>query len=231
MRHLLTMTSGLHWNGLRDYNVFTGFDRVHDALTLGIDHRPGTYFEYAQSPVSLLAEAIGRSAGTDAGAFAQKELFTPLGIEPGSWGWTRDKSGHIGGFYGVQMRTEDYARMGELMRRGGVWRGKRLLSKTYMRDSITPTRTNGCYGYLIWLNRDAPCVGPTITERPVDTGARVPRPAGGHVPLLRAVRPAGHGVPVAGHRGGPQRSGPRAAACPPAAAPGSTRSTARCWPR
>ena len=76
MRHLLTMTSGLHWNGLRDYNVFTGFDRVQDALTLGTDHRPGTYFEYAQSPVSLLAEAIGRSAGMDAGAFAQKELFT-----------------------------------------------------------------------------------------------------------------------------------------------------------
>ena len=174
MRHLLTMTSGLHWNGLRDYNVFTGFDRVRDALTLGIDHRPGTYFEYAQSPVSLLAEAIGRSAGTDAAAFAQKELFTPLGIEPGSWGWTRDRAGHIGGFYGVQMRTEDYARMGELMRRGGVWRGKRLLSKTYMRDSITPTKTNGCYGYLIWLNRDAPCVGPTITERPVDDQREFP---------------------------------------------------------
>ena len=96
--------------------------------------------------MSLLAEAIGRSAGQDAGTFAQRELFTPLGIEPGSWGWTRDNAGHVGGFYGVQMRTEDYARMGELMRRGGVWKGKRLLSKTYMRDAITPTRTNGCYG-------------------------------------------------------------------------------------
>ena len=64
--------------------------------------------------------------------------------------------------------------MGELMRRGGVWKGKRLLSKTYMRDSITPTKTNGCYGYLIWLNRDAPCVGPTITERPVDDQREFP---------------------------------------------------------
>ncbi len=86
MRHLLTMTSGLHWNGLRDYNVFTGFDRMRDALTLGTDHKPGTYFEYAQSPVSLLAEAIGRAAGEDAGTFVQRELFTPLGIEPGSLG-------------------------------------------------------------------------------------------------------------------------------------------------
>ena len=174
MRHLLTMTSGLHWNGLRDYNVFTGFDRTRDALTLGTDHKPGTFFEYAQSPVSLLAEAIGRSAGQDAGTFVQRELFTPLGIQPGSWSWTRDNAGHIGGFYGVQMRTEDYARMGELMRRGGVWKGKRLLSKTYMRDAITPTKTNGCYGWLIWLNRDAPCVGPTITERPVSKEREFP---------------------------------------------------------
>ena len=58
-RDLLTMTSGLRWNGFRDYNVFTKRDRVHDALTLEIAHPPGTYFEYAQSPVALLAEADG----------------------------------------------------------------------------------------------------------------------------------------------------------------------------
>ena len=33
--------------------------------------RAARYFEYAQSPVSLLAEAIGRAAGMDAGKFAQ----------------------------------------------------------------------------------------------------------------------------------------------------------------
>ena len=63
MRDLLTMTSGLRWNGLRDYNIFTMPDRVRDALTLEIAHPPGTYFEYAQSPVALLAEAIGRATG------------------------------------------------------------------------------------------------------------------------------------------------------------------------
>ena len=34
MRDLLTMSSGLRWNGFRDYNVFTMPDRVRDALTL-----------------------------------------------------------------------------------------------------------------------------------------------------------------------------------------------------
>ena len=63
MRNLLTMTSGLRWNGLRDYNIFTMPDRVRDALTLEPVRPPGTYFEYAQSPVALLAEAVGRAAG------------------------------------------------------------------------------------------------------------------------------------------------------------------------
>ena len=34
LRDLLTMTSGLRWNGFRDYNIFTMPDRIVDALTL-----------------------------------------------------------------------------------------------------------------------------------------------------------------------------------------------------
>jgi len=174
MRNLLTMTSGWRWNGFRDYNIFTMPDRIRDALTLEVVRPRGTYFEYAQSAVSLLAEATGRSAGRDAGAFAQDELMGPLGIEPGTWRWTRDPAGHIGGFYGVNMQPDDFGRFGELMRRGGVWRGRRLLSKAYMEEALQPTKTNGCYGWLIWLNRDKPCVGPRVTERPVEDEREFP---------------------------------------------------------
>jgi CubicO group peptidase (beta-lactamase class C family) len=165
---LLTMTSGLRWNGLRDYNIFTMPDRVRDALTLEPVHPPGTYFEYAQSAVALLAEQVGRAAGEDAQAFAQRELMDPLGIPASAWRWVRDPAGHVQGFYGVNMRPDDFGRLGELMRRGGVWRGRRLLSAEFVRRAVEPSATNGCYGWLIWVNAAAPCVGPTITERPVD---------------------------------------------------------------
>jgi CubicO group peptidase (beta-lactamase class C family) len=174
MRHLLTMTSGLRWNGFRDYNVFTMPDRVRDALTLEVVKKPGTYFEYAQSAVTLLAEAIGRSAGEDAGAFVQRELMDPLGVPAGAWRWSRDPAGHIQGFYGVHMRADDYGRLAELLRRGGVWRGQRLLSAGYVRQATSATRTNGCYGWLIWVNAAAPCVGPTVEERPVEQGRDFP---------------------------------------------------------
>ncbi|MDQ3934084.1 MAG: beta-lactamase family protein [Actinomycetota bacterium] len=167
MRQLLTMTSGLHWNGFRDYNIFTMQDRVRDALTLPIDHPPGTYFEYAQSAVALLAEAIGRAVDEDVQEFAQRELMDRIGIPEGSWYWLRDSANHVQGFYGVNMRPDDFGRLGEVLRRGGMWKGKRLLAKRYVKEALTATRTNGCYGFLIWLNAAAPCIGPTIQERSV----------------------------------------------------------------
>jgi CubicO group peptidase (beta-lactamase class C family) len=142
-------------------------DRVRDALTLEPVHPPGTYFEYAQSTVTLLAEAVGRSAGEDIQAFAQRELMDPLGIPADAWGWGRDPAGHVQGFFAVAMRPDDYGRLGELLRRDGLWRGRRLLSRRFVSEAITPSKTNGCYGWLIWVNAGTPCIGPTVTERPV----------------------------------------------------------------
>jgi CubicO group peptidase (beta-lactamase class C family) len=169
LRDLLTQTSGLLWNGFRDYNVFTNNrDRLRDALTLPPVRKPGTYFEYAQSPVSLVAEATARSFGEDFAGFAQRELMDPLGIKKENWTWTRDDQGRVLGYMGVQMRPDDYGRLGELFRRDGVWHGKRLLSDAYIRQAIAPTPANGCYGWLIWTNGGQPCIGARVTARNVD---------------------------------------------------------------
>jgi CubicO group peptidase (beta-lactamase class C family) len=173
MRHLLTMTNGLRWNGFRDYNIFMP-DRLREALTVAVEKRPGSYFEYSQSGPALLAEAVGRAVGEDFQSFAQREVFSPLGIEPGSWRWGRDSAGHTQGFFDLHMTPGDYARLGELLRRGGVWRGRRLISKRAVRASLRPTRTNGCYGWMIWLNAAKPCVGPRVGDRPVTDAREFP---------------------------------------------------------
>lgn len=171
LRDLLTMTSGLHWNGLRDYNILMP-DRLQEALTVAAEKEPGTYWEYSQSGPALLAEAVQRAVGEDFQAFAQRELFEPLGIAPDRWFWRRDAAGHTQGFYGLNMGADDFGRLGELMRRGGVWRGERLLSRRFVREAVEPVPESGCYGWLIWLNASKPCVGPRIVDRPV-TDARM----------------------------------------------------------
>ncbi len=167
MEDLLTMSSGVHWNGLRDYNIVTQTDRVGDWLTLPFDHEPGTYFEYAQSAVAILPKAIERATGSDPRQFMQRELMSKIGIEPSSWDWQRDSKGNIQGFWGARMRINDFARLGELMRRDGRWRGEQLLSPEYLRRAVAPSETNGCYGWLIWVNSGKPCIGPRITDRDV----------------------------------------------------------------
>lgn len=160
VQNLLTQTSGLNLNPVRDYNILTP-DRLKSALKTEIDFRPGTTFGYSQMGPALLAEAVQRAVGEDFQAFAQRELFGPIGIQPGSWYWRRDPAGHTQGFFGMNMRPGDYARLGELLRRGGVWNGRRLLSREFMRQALTPNSTNGCHGWLIWLNRAKPCFAPT----------------------------------------------------------------------
>jgi CubicO group peptidase (beta-lactamase class C family) len=167
VRHLLHATSGLEWNGLRDYNIFMP-NRIQNALTTPVARKPGTYWEYSQDGPALLAEAVERAVGRDFQEFAQNELFGPIGIEPGDWSWQRDSAGNTQGFFGLHMTADDYARLGELMRRGGVWRDRRLLSERFVREAITPSKQNGCYGYLIWVNSSFPCVGPRVVDRPVE---------------------------------------------------------------
>lgn len=173
IRDLLTMTSGLKWNGFRDYNIAMP-DRIQEALTTEVAKRPGTYWEYSQSGPALLAEAVERAVGEDFQSFAQRTLFGRIGIAEGSWFWRRDGAGNTQGFFGLNMRIDDFARLGELMRRGGVWRGRRLLSRRFVREAIEPLPQSGCYGWLIWLNASKPCVSPRIEERPVSDAPLFP---------------------------------------------------------
>ena len=172
-RHLLTMTGGLHRNWVRDLSPQE--DRIKDALSLAFDHRPGTYWEYQQSPVTLLLNAVERSAGMDVQDWAQKELFGPLGIPREAWSWDRDRTGHTEGWAHLHMVNHGWARLGQLMLNRGRWRGRRLISSRYMRRMTTPTRRiNGAYGYLTWLNRGGRYVLPAAAGEDRGRGKLIP---------------------------------------------------------
>lgn len=153
-RHLLTMSSGLHHNWFRD-PPFAGTvmpDQVRDALSLRFDRTPGTWWEYAQTPVTLLLHALERAVGQDVQSWAQTNLFGPIGIAAGSWTWDRDRAGHTEGWAHLHMRSVDFARLGYLMLRQGNWNGTQLISVSYVRAALSRISINGAYGFLFWLN-------------------------------------------------------------------------------
>ena len=143
IEQLLRMTSGLQWNGLRDYNIFMR-DRLRDGLTVPFDKTPGTYFEYSQSGPALAAESVQRAVGEDFQSYAQRELFGPLGIARNNWFWRRDQVGHTQGFFGLNMSADDFGRLGDLLRRDGrLARPPAALLQLHPPGAVVPARPTG----------------------------------------------------------------------------------------
>jgi hypothetical protein len=55
-----------------------------------------------------------------------------------------------------------FAKLGLLMQHDGLWGGRRLLSSAYISMLRTPTATNGCYGFLFWVNGGKTCTSANI---------------------------------------------------------------------
>jgi CubicO group peptidase (beta-lactamase class C family) len=171
-RDLLTMTSGLHVNWVRDLSPQP--DRIRDALSLPVDFAPGTEWQYAQSTVTWLANALERAVGEDLQSWAQRELFGPIGVDAGTWTWDRDRAGHTEGWAHLKMRATDFARFGQLILNDGEWGASRLVSGDYLAQATTSTSANDAYGFLIWLNSGKSYVLPDIEGRDVGQGRLVP---------------------------------------------------------
>jgi CubicO group peptidase (beta-lactamase class C family) len=159
-RILLTMTSGMHVNWVRDLSPQP--DRVADALSLPFDYEPGTHWAYQQSAVTLLANVVERAVGRDVQDFAQEQLFGRIGIKRADWVWERDRANHTEGWAHLHMTSPAFARLGHLMLRAGSWNGTRLISRDYLRQALSPQPTNNAYGFLFWRNAGGSYVLPDV---------------------------------------------------------------------
>jgi CubicO group peptidase (beta-lactamase class C family) len=167
-RNLLTMTSGMHVNWVRDLSPQP--DRVADALSLEFDQEPGTHWAYQQSAVTLLANAVERSVGKDIQTFAQEQLFGPIGIKQSDWTWERDRAGHTEGWAHLHMVSKAWARLGQLMLRAGRWNDNQLISRAYLRQALTGLKVNNAYGFLFWRNAGGSYVLPDVEGPDEGTG-------------------------------------------------------------
>jgi len=55
---------------------------------------------------------------------------------------------------GLQIRPVDLARIGEMMRLGGSWNGRRVLSEAWVREATVGSLRSTQYGLLWWLDTD-----------------------------------------------------------------------------
>ncbi|MGH3693646.1 MAG: serine hydrolase domain-containing protein [Pseudonocardiaceae bacterium] len=161
LRNLLQEASGIQVNNARGLNFYAGNSRPREFFVMDFDHPPGTYFEYDETGPSVLTYVVQRAIwqhepDLDFQAFAQRELFDPLGIPRSAYFWQRDRAGNTEGYSQLFLRPLDFGRLGQLWLTDGRYQGKRVISEKFMRELRTPSRANCGFGFYVWLNSCRP---------------------------------------------------------------------------
>ncbi len=161
IRHLLTMTSGLDFDEESEFLEWSrSADPARSVLDRPLAAPPGTRFNYSSADPHLLSIVLSTASGVSTEVFAEAFLFGPLGI--GSWRWPADPQGYPFGGHGLQLRTEDMAKLGILFLRHGVWGGSRVVAGSWVEAATAPQvdlrggfgpLPDVDYGWLWWLDR------------------------------------------------------------------------------
>jgi CubicO group peptidase (beta-lactamase class C family) len=147
LRHILTHTSGLRANPSAQ-EVYESRDVLKLALDADLAHPPGTDFFYNNKAVNLLGGVVEKVSGKKLDVYMRDEVFAPLGIR--RFQWMRDPAGNPHVMAGLQLDALDLAKIGQLMLDGGVYRGQRIVSAEWAKESVTAAQTFNPTGGLLW---------------------------------------------------------------------------------
>jgi CubicO group peptidase (beta-lactamase class C family) len=112
----------------------------------------GRAWSYCTAGATTLGPLLERATKQSVPDFAQAALFKPLGIESVKWQYQPLGSAMTGG--GLQLRSRDLLKFGQLYLNGGRWQGRQVISEAWVRRSVSPhanAREDTDYGYLWWL--------------------------------------------------------------------------------
>ncbi len=114
----------------------------------------GRSFSYCTAGPTLLGPLLEKATGEKVDQFAARTLFGPLGIARLKWQYTPAGPAMTGG--GLGLRSRDLLKLGQLYLDGGVWRGKRIVSAGWVKQSMAPhaqVDENTDYGYFWWIKK------------------------------------------------------------------------------
>lgn len=154
VRHLLTMQTG---NSFNEVCSMTDREWVKHFLASPSITNPIGKFQYNSLNTYMLAALIHRITGKTVSDFLDSRLFAPMGIA--DYYWETSPEGIEKGGWGLYMRPEDLAKLGQLVMDGGCWNGKQLISSSFLEQATaTQIESSGkCgefdYGWHIWVGK------------------------------------------------------------------------------
>ncbi len=169
IRNVLNMASGVRFN--EDYLDFNSdINKMGRVLALGgsmddfaagltaRQRPPGEQWQYVSIDTHVLGMVIRGATGRSIKDLMVEKLLAPLGLEADPY-YVTDGYGTAFVLGGLNLRTRDYARLGQLFLQNGMWNGRQLLPASWVAastaDSAPRTPPENGYGFQWWLPADA----------------------------------------------------------------------------
>lgn len=107
---------------------FAFFDELPTA------HEPGASYAYCSAGINVAGRFIGRATGQWLPRFFDEALARPMQF--GAYGINLMPTGEAYSGGGMHLLPRDLLKFGPLMLSGGIWRGRRLVSAEWVRESM-----------------------------------------------------------------------------------------------
>lgn len=181
LRQLLSMTSG-HPSAVGRPQGYA------PSLDVPLTATPGAAFQYGPTPLQIFGEILRRklaAAGQepDPRTYAERRLLKPLGVTINDW--RNGPDGQPLMPQGVVMSAEQWAKLGEFVRAGGMHEGQRLVDKAALSALFQESAPNPAYGLTWWLPRATPA------KDPVTAATDITQPGSGLPPDMVVAAGAG----------------------------------------
>ena len=131
VRDLLTMTCG-HDVEPSFRNGSAGPDWVAAFLAHPVEHEPGTFYLYNSLGTYMLSAIVQQVTGEKVVDYLTPRLFEPLHIDKPHW--EESPQGINCGGWGLYLKTEDLAKMGQLLLQKGKWNGSQLIPEEWVAE-------------------------------------------------------------------------------------------------
>lgn len=165
IRNVLRMSTGVtfdedylaFWSDVNRMGRVLALGGSMDAFTAARSDRfapAGETWEYCSIDTHVLGMVIRGASGRDVADLMAEKVIAPLGQEDDA---TYLTDGHGVSFVlgGLNLRTRDYARFGQMIAQGGTWQGQQIVPADWILESGTPKAKTPAgetrYGYQWWV--------------------------------------------------------------------------------
>ncbi len=148
VRHLLSMSTG-HGEDTTSHMVMAPDGNWARAfLARPVDYEPGTHFLYNTGASYMLSAIVQKLTGMTLLSYLTARIFEQLGIDGATWD-SCPRGVNLGGF-GLNLKTEDIARFGQLHLQMGVWEREQLLPEAWVAEATSYQTDNSSMDNADW---------------------------------------------------------------------------------